>query len=309
MSSAPANAQEFPIKPIRLIVPNAPGAGTDIVTRLIALRLSERWKMQVVVENRPGGNTIIATDLVAKSPPDGYTLLVATSAIVTNASMYTRLPYNTITDFSRISLINTSPSMIVANPSLPVKGLKELTTLAKARPGAITYGSAGYGSSQHLTMELLALKLGVKFNHVGYKGAAPVMIDAVAGHIALAISTTASSAAYVRAGRLKALAVTSLKRNTAFPDVPTVSEQGLKNFESLSWNGILGPRGIPETVTAKFSTEVGAILKLVDTQERLAQLGYDPAGDSPQAFDAFFREDLANWAKVVKDAKLDKLEQ
>jgi tripartite-type tricarboxylate transporter receptor subunit TctC len=271
--------------------------------------LSERWKVQAVVENRPGGNSIVGTAYVAKSPPDGYTLLMATGSAATNPSMYTRLPYNPIADFSPISLVSTSPSVIVAHPSLPVKGLKELAALAKARPGAITYGSAGYGSTHHLTMEFLALKLGVKFNHVGYKGAAPAMIDAVAGHIALAISTTGSSAAHVRTGRLKALAVTSLKRNAAFPDVPTASEQGLKDFETLSWFGIFGPRGIAEPVAARLSMEVGAILRLADTQERLAQLGYDPVGGSPQEFDAFFRGDLARWAKVVQDAKLDRLEQ
>jgi tripartite-type tricarboxylate transporter receptor subunit TctC len=310
-AGAPAHTstQDFPNKPIRLIVPYAPGGSTDVVGRFVAQHLSERWKVQVVVENRPGGNSIIGTNVVAKSPPDSYTLLMATSANATNPSMYTQLPYNAIADFSTISLVSTSPNMIVANPSLPVKDLKELAVLAKAKPGAISYGSAGYGSSQHLTMELIALNLGAKFNLVGYKGAGPATIDAVAGHIALAVSTIATFEAHVKTGRLKALAVTSLKRSAAFPAVPTAAEQGLKNFETLYWLGIMGPRGIPEPIVSKLSAEVGAILKLPDMQARLAPLGIDPVGGSPQEFEAFYRAELASWAKVVKDAKLDRLEQ
>lgn len=308
-AAAPSRAQEYPAKPIRLIVPYAPGGSTDVVARLIALRLTERWKVQAVVENRPGGNSIIGTDLVAKSPPDGYTLLMGTSANATNPSMYTQLPYNAIADFTSISLVSTSPNMIVANSSLPVKNLKELAALGKAHPATITYGSAGYGSSQHLTMELIALKLGVRFNHVGYKGAGPATIDAVAGHIALAVSTIATFEAHVRTGRLKALAVTSVKRSAAFPDVLTAAEQGLKEFETLYWLGLMGARGMAEPVVAKLSAEVGAILKLPDMQSRLAQLGIDPVASSPQEFDAFYRAELASWAKVVKDARLDKLEQ
>ena len=304
-----AQAPDFPARPIRLIVPYAPGGSTDVVGRLIALRMSERWKVQAVVENRPGGNSIIGTDLVAKAPPDGYTLLMATSANATNPSMYTQLPYHAIADFSMISLVSTSPNMIVANPSLPVKNLRELAALGRARPGEITYGSAGYGSSQHLTMELIALNLGVKFNHVGYKGAGPATIDAVAGHIALAVSTIATFEAHVRSGRLKALAVTSAGRSAAFPDVPTVAEQGLKDFATLYWLGIVAPRGVAAPVVARLSAEVGAILKLPDMQSRLAGLGIDPVGGSPQEFDAFYRGELASWARVVKDAKLDRLAQ
>ena len=306
---AGAPAQDFPSKPIRIIVPYAPGGSTDVVSRLIALRLAERWKVQAVVENRPGGNSIIGTDLVAKAPPDGYTLLMATSANATNPSMYKQLPYDAIADFSMVSLVSTSPNMIVANPSLPVKDLKELAALGKAQPGAITYGSAGYGSSQHLTMELIALKLGVRFNHVGYKGAGPATIDAVAGHIALAVSTIATFEAHVRSGRLKALAVTSAKRTATFPAVPTAAEQGLKSFETLYWLGLVGPRGVAEPVATKLSTEVAAILKLPDMQTRLAQLGIDSVGGPPQEFDAFYRGELTSWARVVKDAKLDRLEQ
>jgi tripartite-type tricarboxylate transporter receptor subunit TctC len=305
IAQAPA---DYPAKAIRIIVPYAPGGSTDVVARLIALRMSERWKVQAVVENRPGGNSIIGTDLVAKAPPDGYTLLMATSANATNPSMYTQLPYIAISDFTTISLVSTSPNMIVANPSLPVKNLKELAALGKANPASITYGSAGYGSSQHLTMELIALRLGVKFNHVGYKGAGPATIDAVAGHIALAVSTIATFEAHVRTGRLKALAVTSAKRSAAFPDVQTAAEQGLKDFETLYWLGLMGPRGMTDTV-AKLSTQVSAILKLPEMQNRLTQLGIDPVGSTPQEFDVYYRAELASWAKVVKDAKLDKLEQ
>ena len=302
-------AGDFPSKPIRLIVPYAPGGSTDVVGRLVAQHLTDRWKVQTVVENRPGGNSIIGTNVVAKSPPDSYTLLMATSANATNPSMYTQLPYNATADFTSISLVSTSPNMIVANPSLPVKSLKELAALAKAQPAAISYGSAGYGSSQHLTMELIALNLGAKFNHIGYKGAGPATIDAVAGHIALAVSTIATFEAHVRTGRLKALAVTSAKRSAAFPAVPTAAEQGLRNFETLYWLGIMGPRGIPEPISARLSAEVASILKLPDMQARLAQLGIDPVGSSPQEFEAYYRAEIASWAKVVKDAKLDRLEQ
>lgn len=303
------SAQDFPSKPVRLIVPSAPGSGLDTVTRLVAQRLGEHWKVQVLVENRPGGGTTIGTEIVAKAQPDGYTLMSTYGAMAANASMYTRLPYDPIKDFAPISLVITTPNMIVANPSLPVNGIKELATLAKARPGEITFGSGGYGATQHLTMELLALKLGIKLNHVAYKGAAPAMIDAMAGHIALAISTPGSSADHVRARRLKALAVTSLKRNAAFPDVPTVSEQGLKDFESLDWFGVFAPHGIAEPIAAKLGVDIGAVMKLAATRERVVRMGYDPVGSSPQEFGAFFRREVARWAEVVRDAQLKRLER
>jgi len=298
----------YPAKPVRIIVPYAPGGSTDVVARLLGQHLSERWKTQVVVENRPGGNSIIGTDLVAKASADGYTLLMGTSANATNPSMYSRLPYNAITDFSTISLVSTSPNMIVAHPSVPARDLRELARIAKAQPKSVSYGSAGYGSSQHLTMELIALRLGVNLNHIGYKGAGPATLDAVAGHIALCVSTIATFEAYVKTGRLKALGVTSAKRSTAFPDVATADEQGLKGFETLYWLGLMGPPGVPEVVTAKISNEVAAVLKVPELQSRLAQLGIDPVGGAPQAFGAFYQTELANWAKVVKDANLDKLE-
>jgi len=298
----------YPAKPVRIIVPYAPGGSTDVVARLLGQHLSERWKTQVVVENRPGGNSIIGTDLVAKASADGYTLLMGTSANATNPSMYSRLPYNAITDFSTISLVSTSPNMIVAHPSVPARDLRELARIAKAQPKSVSYGSAGYGSSQHLTMELIALRLGVNLNHIGYKGAGPATLDAVAGYIALCVSTIATFEAYVKTGRLKALGVTSAKRSTAFPDVATADEQGLKGFETLYWLGLMGPPGVPEVVTAKISNEVAAVLKVPELQSRLAQLGIDPVGGAPQAFGAFYQTELANWAKVVKDANLDKLE-
>jgi tripartite-type tricarboxylate transporter receptor subunit TctC len=302
-------AQAYPSKPTRIVVPYPPGGSTDVVARLLAQHLTERWKMQVIVENRPGANSIIGTDAVAKSAPDGHTLLMGTSANATNPSMYARLPYNAITDFSTVSLVSTSPNMIVANPSLPAKDLKDLAALAKAQPKAITYGSAGYGSSQHLTMELIALKLGARLNHVAYKGAAPATVDAVAGHIALAVSTIATFESHVKAGRLRALAVTSSKRSPAFPQIATAAEQGLKSFETLYWLGLMGPQGVPEAVAAKISSDAASVLKIQDVQTRLAQLGIEPVGSTPQAFNAYYQAELTSWAQVVKDAKLDKLEQ
>ncbi len=300
-------AQHYPSKTIRFVVPYTPGSGVDTVARLLTQRLGERWRVRALVDNRPGAGSTLGTDIVAKSPPDGYTLLMTGGAMTTNASMYTQLPYDPVADFQPLSLVITTPQMLVANLSLPVKGLKELAVLAKARPGEITYGSGGYGATQHLTMELLSLTLGIKLNHVPYKGAAPAMSDAVAGQISLAISTPGSSATYVRAGRLKALAVTSLKRNAAFPDVPTVSEQGWKDFESLAWFGIFGPRGVGESIVGRLSAEIGAIVKLADTQDKVAKLGYDPVGSSAQEFDAFYRMEIARWAKVIREAKLEKL--
>lgn len=306
---AQAAAQGFPAKPMRIIVPYAPGGSTDVVSRLLAQHMTERWKVQVVVENRPGGNSIIGTDVVAKAPPDGHTLLMGTSANATNPSMYAKLPYNAVGDFSTISLVSTSPNMIVAHPSLPAKDLRELAKLARAQPKSVTYGSAGYGSSQHLTMELIALKLGIRLNHVGYKGAGPATIDTVAGHIALCVSTIATFEAHVKTGRLRALGVTSAKRSPAFPEVATAAEQGLTGFETLYWLGLMGPHGVPEPVVTRISTEAANILKLPEMQARLAQLGIEPVGSTPQAFSAFYQAELASWSRVVKDAKLDKLEQ
>ncbi|HEX2828768.1 MAG TPA: tripartite tricarboxylate transporter substrate binding protein [Burkholderiales bacterium] len=307
-SGAIAQAQDYPGKPVRIIVPSAPGSGLDTVMRLVGQRLGERWTVQVVVDNRPGAGTTLGTDMVAKAPSDGYTLLGTYGAMAANSSMYTRLPYDAIADFAPISLVNTAANLIVANASLPANGLKELSALAKAQPGALTYGSGGYGATQHLTMELLALKMGVKLNHVPYKGAAPAMVDAMAGNIALAISTTGSSAEHVRAKRLKALAVTSAKRNAALPQVPTAIEQGLSDFEAVDWFGILGPRKIPDAAAKKVAGDVGAVMKDKAVQERFLQLGYDPVGSSPQEFDAFFRRDVARWGRVVADAKLRRLE-
>lgn len=300
---------QYPAKPLRIIVPYAPGGSTDVVARLLGQYFTERWKVQAVVENRPGGNSIIGSDAVAKAPPDGYTLLMGTSANATNPSMYAKLPYNANADFSLISLVSTSPNMIVAHPSLPAKDLRELARIARAQPRTVTYGSAGYGSSQHLTMELIALRLGIKLNHVGYKGAGPATLDAVAGHIALCVSTIATFEAHVRSGRLKALGVTSAKRSPAFPDIATADEQGLKGFETLYWLGLMGPQGVPDAVVAKINSEVASVLKLPDMQARLTQLGIDGVGSTAQAFAAFYQAEIASWAKVVKDANLDRLEQ
>lgn len=301
-SFAFAQAQTWPSKqPIKFIVVYPPGGASDVTARLIATKLSESIGQSVNVENKPGANGIIATEFVAKSPPDGYTLLMANlgpNAI--NPVIYKKLPYDAIKDFSAITLTTIVPQFIVVSPSLPIYSVNDLIAYAKANPGKVTFASAGNGASNHLSGELFNAMAGIKMQHIPYKGDAPGLVDVMAGQVTVALPTAIAAAPHVRSGKLRALAVTSTKRLPSFPDVPTVSET-LPGFEAVSWGGVMVPAGTPQPIINRLNTEILNILKMPDIAEKLNGLGAEIVGSSPQQFDAYVKSEIAKWGKVARD--------
>ncbi|HTE13655.1 MAG TPA: tripartite tricarboxylate transporter substrate binding protein [Burkholderiales bacterium] len=294
-----ALAQSYPDKPMRMIVPFSPGAGTDMLSRVIARKLQEAWGHNMIVENRPGSGTIIGVAAAAKAPPDGYTLLMVTPSFIINATGLKKLPYDSIKDFSPVTLFATSPLLLVAHPSLPVKSVKDLITLAKTRPGQITYASAGNGSPTHLGMEVFR-SAGVVMSHVPYKGAAPGVIDLLGGHVQVMMTTLAFVKPHVEAGKLRALGVSTSKRAAAMPQVPAIAET-LAGYEVLNWWGVLAPAGTPNAIITKLNSGMLNLLHDTDVQETLAREGIDRAGSSTAAFGAYIRAEIAKWSKVAKE--------
>ena len=299
-----ACAQNFPQRPVRLVVPFPAGGSTDIVGRTVAQKLTELWGQSVIVDNRPGGGTMIGTEAVARAAPDGYTLLVTPAPFTINPSLLKKVPYDALRDFAPITLINTTPLVLVVNPGVPAKSVKELIALAKANPGKLNFGSSTIGGSNHLAGELFNAMAGVKMVHVPYKGNAPALTDLVGGHIDLIFNGLTSALPLIKIGKLRALAVTSLKRAGALPDVPTIDESGLKGFEAVAWNGLTAPAATPREVIAKISADVLKVVNSPELNERLRSEGSDPVGDSPAEFAAFLRNEIAKWAKVIKFAKV-----
>ncbi len=297
-------AQGYPTRPVRMVVPFPPGGSTDIVARTIAQKLSETWGQAVVVENRAGGGTTIGTDAVAKAAPDGYTLLVTPAPFTINASLLNRLPYDTLADFAPIALINTTPLVLVVNPGVPAKSVNELIALAKARPRQLNFGSSGTGGSNHLAGELFNAMAGVKIVHIPYKGNAPALADLVGGHVDAVFNGLTSAVALIRSGKLRALAVTSRRRAEALPEVPTLDEIGLKDFEAVAWNGLGAPAKTPREVIARINADVVKIVHSPDMKERLKADGSDPVGSTPAEYAAFLRAEIAKWAKVIKFAEV-----
>jgi tripartite-type tricarboxylate transporter receptor subunit TctC len=301
-----AFAQGYPNRPIRIIVPTAPGGPSDIGSRLIAEELTKRWGRPVVVETRPGAGTIVGSEIVAKAPPDGYTLLMSPSTLATNPASYKKMPYNALRDFAPITQTLFVPNLIVIHPSLPAKSLKEFIAFARARPGEILYASAGHGTNPHLTIELFASMAQIRMVHVPYKGSLPGIVDLLAGRVAL--SATASMAnliPHVRSGRLRALGVTTAKRTQALPDTPTIAEAGLPGYESVQWSGLLAPAGTPREIVTALHKEVIAILHTPEARERLAGIGTEMVGSTPEEFAAFIKSETAKWAKVAKAAGIE----
>ena len=299
-----APAQEtYPNRPIRIIVPTAPGGGSDISARLIGQELLKRWGRPVVVETRPGAGTIVGSEIVAKAPPDGYTLLMSPSTLATNPASYKKLPYNALRDFAPITQILYVPNLMVIHPSLPEKSLKEFIALARAHPGEILYASAGHGTNPHLTIELFASMAQIRMVHVPYKGSLPGVVDLLAGRVALtATSSMSNLIPHLRAGRMRALGVTSTTRIQALPDIPTIAEAGLPGYESVQWSGLLAPAGTPREIIAMLHKEVIAILHMAETRERLASICTEVVASSPEEFAAFMRSETVKWAKVAKAA-------
>jgi tripartite-type tricarboxylate transporter receptor subunit TctC len=299
--AAGAAAQDYPTRTVRLIAPFAPGGATDALARIVGQKLAERWKQPVIIDNRPGAGGNIGAELGARAAPDGYSLVVAGAPHAINMTLYTKLTYDLTRDLVAINRIAGYPSAIVVHPSLPVKTVKDLIALARARPGELNFGSAGSGSPNRLAIELLMLMGKVKMVHVPYKGGSGQMVgDLIAGQVQLASIGLPPAMGYIKAGKLRALAVTSAKRAPLMPDVPTVSESGLPGFDVTSWYGVFGPAALPRNLVTKINADIAAILDAQDMKERLDKLGAEPASLSPDEFAKFVREEVALWAKVVK---------
>jgi tripartite-type tricarboxylate transporter receptor subunit TctC len=298
-----AAAQDYPAKPIRIVIPYPPGGASDVTARLLGQKMAEAWNQQVVPDNRPGANGIVALEHVAKSAPDGYTLLMATlgpNAI--NPAVYAKLPYDAIKDFSTVTLTTLVPQVLVASPSLEAKNIRELLALARANPGKLNYGTGGNGSANHLAVELMASIAGVKLTAVPYKGDAPAMADAIAGQISLSLPTVLAAMPHIKSGKLRALAVTTKQRVGSLPEVPTMQEAGVPGYESVSWGGIMAPAGTPPAIINKLHAEFARILKLPDVVERMEALGSTIVGSGPADFAAFLQAEIRKWDGVAKKA-------
>lgn len=298
-----AVAQSYPTKPIRIIVPLAPGGGGDIITRVIGQKISEGLKQAVVVENRAGAATIIGTEIVARSPADGYTLLMATSSHGINPSLR-KLPFRPIEDFSGVSLIAVQPLMLAVHPSVPAKTVNELIKLAKTRPGQLNFASNGNASVGHLSSELLNLMAGIKLVHIGYKGSGPALNDLLAGQVDVMFTTPVTTIPFVRQGKLRALAMSSLKRSPAMPELPTMAEAALPGFESEAWYAILAPAGIPAAVATTLSGEIAKAVQTRDVKDRLGGQGVDLIGSTPQEALRRVQTEVTRWSKVIRQAKI-----
>lgn len=296
-------AGSYPSKPVRLVVPFPPGSSTDIVSRLLAQKMSEAWGHQVVVENRPGAGGAIGVEQVAKAAPDGYTLVVGhigTHGV--NPSLFPKLPYDPIRDFSPITQTVSLPLILVTHPSVPAKNVKELTALAKARKGELIYASGGNGSAAHLAVEYYKLLAGIDMVHVPYKGTGPALTDLMAGNLSLTITGMPPLMPHIKSGRLRALAVTTTRRVEQLPQLPTFAESGYKEYEINSWQALFSPAGTPADIVAKVHGEVGRVLKLNDLRERLDGLGAIAVGSTPEQARALVKSEIQKWARVVKSA-------
>ena len=300
--SAAHAQQPFPSKPIRIISPFAPGGGNDILSRAIAQKLTENVKLQVLVDNRPGANGIIGTELAARAAPDGYTIVLVPSGHAVNASLHRKLPFDSIKDFTPITLVGSSPLILALHPSVPARNVKELVALAKARPGELTYGSAGIGSSGHLGGALFDTLTGTKMVHVPYKGMSLAITDVISGQVSMVFGTSASVMQHARSGRMRALATTGAQRSPALPDLPTIAEAGVPGYEAGLWYGFLGPARIPADVVRRLNSEIVSVLKSSEVRERLASQGVDATPSTPEAFGQLLVADLERWAKVVQRA-------
>ena len=302
-----AQAQDYPSRPVRVVVPFSPGGAVDGPMRVIAQELSKRLGQQVIVDNKPGAGATIGTDVVAKASPDGYTLLLASQTNAISATLYPKLPYDPIEDFAPISLIGREPGVLVVHPSLPVKTFQEFVAYVKERPGRIDYASSGNGSGQHLFVALLASMTGMKMNHVPYRGSGQATADLLGGQVQVSIPGTAGMVGHIKAGKLRALAVTGAKRSPQLPDVPTVMESGVPGYEAYVWMALLAPKGTPAPIIDKLFRELTQVLATSEVKTYMASAGIEIVGSTPAEFGAFFRSEKELWAKVIREtgAKID----
>jgi len=305
--AAPALAADaYPSKPIRIVVAYTPAGTTDILARAIGQKLTEAWGQSVIVDNRPGANGNIGTEYAAKATPDGYTLLMTTAAPHgVNPGLYRKLGFDAVNDFAGISLVATVPNVLVVNNNMPVKDVKELIAYLRANPGKINFGSPGYGSTGHMSTELFMSMTATKMNHVPYKGDAGVLADVMAGQISLSFSNMPAYTPQIKAGRVRALAVSTTKRSPAAPEIPTMAEAGVPGYVAVAWFGLLAPAKTPRDLVNKLSAETARILKMPDVNSRLSDLGAEPVGSTPAEFDAHIKSEIVKWAKVIKDANVE----
>jgi tripartite-type tricarboxylate transporter receptor subunit TctC len=294
-----AAAQEYPTRPVRVIIPFPPGGSNDVVGRLISTHLAERLGKQVIIDNRSGAGGVIGTEIVAKSPPDGYTLLMISLAHAVNPWLY-KLAYDPIKDFAPIGLLAKGPNVLVVHPSLPVKSVKDLLALAKQKPGDLQYASAGIGSFQHLGAELFKLMAGVDMLHVPFKGGGPAMVDVVGGHTKVMFSSMVQTVPQIKSGKLRAIGTGGLERNAVLPDVPTIAEAGVPGYEAVNWWGLVAPAGTSQAIIDKLNREIEVVQKSPDVQKQFANEGADPVGMKPADFGAFMVSEMSKWEKVVK---------
>ena len=300
LGAAPAGAQTYPSKPIRMIVPFAPGGGTDILARIIGQQLADAWGQAVNVENRAGASGNLGTELVARSVPDGHTLVMAINTHAVNASLYSKLPFDPVKDFAPVILTATTANILVVHPSVPANSVQELIALAKAQPGKLNYASGGSGTTSHLAAELFKTMAGVEMVHVPYKGGGAAYTDLISGQVQLYFVGIPGTLQYLKAGRLRALGVTTLRRSPAAPETPTIAESGLPGFSATTWWGILAPAGTPQPIIARIDFEVARILKLPEVRAKLDAQGFEPVASTPESFGAFMRSEIELWARAVK---------
>lgn len=300
---ATVSAQTYPAKPVRIVVAFAPGGGNDLLSRLLAQKMSESWDQQVIVENRPGASGILGTQMVAGSAADGHTLLMGfDGTLVINPLIFSKLPYDTFRDFEPITKVTDAPLIIVAHPSVPANSVGELIALAKAKPGALNFASPGTGSTPHMAGELLKTVANIDMVHISYKGGGQAVVDVLSGQVPLLFVAIPTVQGYVKQGRLKALAVTTTRRSSTFPDLPTVSESGARGFDVAAWFGLVAPKSTPKAVVSKIQAEVVRILALPEVRQKLGTMGLEPVGNSPEEFAAQIKADTQTWSKVVAKA-------
>lgn len=303
LSYAPAApAQNYPARTIRLVVPSSPGGSSDILGRLLGQKLGEALGQQVVIDNRAGASGVIGVDIVAKSPPDGYTLVITQTSLAINPSMISKMPYNALRDLAPISQIVVAPNVLTLHPSVPAMNVKGLIALAKSKPGSLTVGSPGIGTSPHLSAELFKLMAGINMTQVPFKGSGQGMVSLLSGEVALMFPTMPTVMPYFKARRLRPLGVTTAKRSRALPDVPSIAEAGLPGYESTQWFGVLAPAGTPRAIIDRLNQELVRVLRSPDMAQRLAAEGAEVVGSTPEAFTAHIKSETEKWAKVIKSA-------
>jgi tripartite-type tricarboxylate transporter receptor subunit TctC len=300
--SPPSWAQDFPSRPVRVVVPFAAGGGADVIARIVAQKLAERTGQAFFVDNRPGAAGNIGTEIAAKAPPDGYTLLVVGPNHTTNPHLFAKLPFDPVKDFAPVSLLTSAPYILLVNPALPIRTLQDVIAQARAQPGQLAYGSAGNGTAGHLAMELIKTTAGVDLLHVPYKGSPPMLADLMGGQVALGFDNVLSSSPHIAAGRLRAVASSSSRRSPSLPEVPTIADSGLPGFDVTVWQGLLAPAGTPEAIVTRLAGEVRTGLADAEVRERMAALGVEVIASDPPSFAAFIAEDVAKWGPVVRAA-------